>query len=67
MSTADELKKLKELLDDGVLNKDEFEAQKKLLLNSSKDKNYDEWIGIEAFYFFASYFFINIYDRLTLY
>jgi len=67
MSTADELKKLKELLDDGVLNKDEFEAQKKLLLNSSKDKNYDEWIGIEAFYFFASYFFINIYERLTLY
>lgn len=67
MSTADELKKLKELLDDGVLSKDEFEEQKKLLLNSSKDKNYDELIGIEAFWFFALYFFNNIYERLTLY
>ena len=30
---ADELRKLKELLDDGVLSKEEFEEQKQKLLN----------------------------------
>ncbi len=32
-SIADELKKLKELLDSGVLTKEEFESQKTKLLN----------------------------------
>ena len=32
VSTADELKKYKELLDQGVISKDEFDAQKKKLL-----------------------------------
>ncbi|PKB16715.1 superinfection immunity protein [Flavobacterium sp. 5] len=31
-STADELQKLKQLLDDGALSKDEFETEKKVLL-----------------------------------
>lgn len=33
LSVADELTKLKKLYDDGILTKDEFEAQKKKLLN----------------------------------
>lgn len=31
-STADELRRLKELLDDGILTQDEFDAKKELLL-----------------------------------
>lgn len=32
-STADEIKKFKELLDEGIITKEEFEAKKKTLLN----------------------------------
>ena len=34
MSNADELKKLKELLDSGVLSQEEFDVEKDKLLNS---------------------------------
>ena len=34
MSSADEIKKLKNLLDDGAITLDEFEQQKKLTLRS---------------------------------
>ncbi|PLK44511.1 hypothetical protein C0V77_11050 [Emticicia sp. TH156] len=33
-SVADELRKLKDLLDEGALTKEEFEAQKKIVLRS---------------------------------
>ena len=36
MSSADEIKKLKNLLDDGAITLDEFEQQKKLILDSQK-------------------------------
>jgi len=40
MSTADELKKLKELLDEGVLSQEEFDTEKKkLLVNKEELKN----------------------------
>ena len=42
MSTADELKKLKELFDDGVLTQDEFDLGKQKLLGSTKSTNNDE-------------------------
>lgn len=40
MSKADELKKLKELLDTGVLTKEEFLSEKEKLLNKKNLKNY---------------------------
>ena len=39
MFIADELRKLKELLDDGVLTQSEFEKQKSILLNQQDDPN----------------------------
>ena len=36
MSTADEIKKLKDLLDDGAITLEEFEQQKKIILDSQK-------------------------------
>ena len=38
MSTADEMKKLKELLDSEVITKEEFEMQKSKLLNDKNNK-----------------------------
>ena len=38
MSTADEIKKLKELLDSEVITKEEFEMQKSKLLNDKNNK-----------------------------
>jgi hypothetical protein len=38
MSNADELKKLKELLDSGVLSQEEFDVEKEKLLNSDDSK-----------------------------
>ena len=37
MSKYEELSKLKELLDAGVLNKEEFEAEKKKILDASEE------------------------------
>ena len=37
MSTADEIKKLKELLDEGVLSQEEFDSEKKKLLGNKKE------------------------------
>ena len=36
MSSADEIKKLKDLLDDGAITLEEFEQQKKIILDSQK-------------------------------
>ena len=41
MSSADEIKKLKNLLDDGAITLDEFEQQKKLILDSQKQNEKD--------------------------
>lgn len=38
-NVADEIKKLKELLDDGVINQEEFDEQKKALLNNRPEPN----------------------------
>ena len=38
MSTADEIKKLKDLLDDGAITLEEFEQQKKNYFRFSKTK-----------------------------
>ena len=39
MSKYEELSKLKELLDAGVLSKEEFEAEKKKILDASEEVN----------------------------
>lgn len=69
MSNADELLKLKQLLDSGVINKGEFEQQKKKLLsdkafnptviNSVQSKQKPKNIGCRMFskYFFCNYNF----------
>ncbi|MDC3404217.1 SHOCT domain-containing protein [Acidimicrobiia bacterium] len=41
MSNADEIKKLKDLLDDGAITLDEFEQQKKIILDSQKQNEID--------------------------
>ena len=42
MSTADEIKKLKELLDEGVLSEEEFNSEKNKLLASKSSKTEKE-------------------------
>ena len=45
MSTADEIKKLNELLRDRVISQDEFDAQKdKLLKKSSPSESDSQWV-----------------------
>ena len=45
MSTADEIKKLNELLRDRVISQEEFDAQKdKLLKKSSPSENDSQWV-----------------------
>jgi len=41
MSSADEIKKLKDLLDDGAITLEEFEQQKKIILDSQKQNETD--------------------------
>ena len=45
MSTADEIKKLNDLLRDGVLSQDEFDKQKDKLLNSNSiSSSQQDWL-----------------------
>jgi hypothetical protein len=45
MSTADEIKKLNELLRDGVLTQEEFDKQKEKLLNSNSiSSSQQDWL-----------------------
>ena len=44
MSTADEIKKLNELLKDRVISQEEFDSQKEKLLNSSSPVRDSQWV-----------------------
>tara|TARA_Y100000992_G_scaffold281913_1_gene230021 strand:+ start:86 stop:406 length:321 start_codon:yes stop_codon:yes gene_type:complete len=44
MSTADEIKKLNELLKDRVISQEEFDSQKEKLLNSSSPVSDSQWV-----------------------
>ena len=46
MSTADEIKKLNELLRDRVISQEEFDSQKEKLLNSSTLGSDSQWVVI---------------------
>ncbi len=67
MSVADEIKKLKELLDEGVLTDEEFEKQKNKLLDVGEDVSYDEFFNEYFLAFVCLYFFQNIFDKLIWY
>ena len=44
MSTADEIKKLNELLRDRIISQEEFDLQKEKLLNSSSSVSDSQWV-----------------------
>ena len=44
MSTADEIKKLNELLRDRVISQEEFDSQKEKLLNSNTSGSDSQWV-----------------------
>jgi len=44
MSTADEIKKLNELLRDKVISQEEFDSQKEKLLNTSTSGSDSQWV-----------------------
>ena|SRR5210317_227400 len=44
MSTADEIKKLNELLRDMVISQEEFDSQKEKLLNTSTSGSDSQWV-----------------------
>ena len=44
MSTADEIKKLNELLRDRVISQEEFDSQKEKLLSSSTPRSDSQWV-----------------------
>ena len=44
MSTADEIKKLNELLRDRIISQEEFDLQKEKLLNSSSSGSDSQWV-----------------------
>ena len=46
MSTADEIKKLNELLRDRVISQEEFDSQKEKLLNSNTPGSDSQWVVI---------------------
>ena len=46
MSTADEIRKLNELLRDRVISQEEFDSQKEKLLNSSTPGSDSQWVVI---------------------
>ena len=49
MSTADELRKLKELLDEDILSQEEFDLEKSKLLNTDKvESDVDEDTDVES-------------------
>ena len=46
MSTADEIKKLNDLLKERVITQEEFDLQKEKLLNSSTTTNTTDWLTL---------------------
>ena len=55
MSTADEIKKLNDLLRDRVITQEEFDSQKEKLLDSSTKTNSIDWLA-----FFLLTFFVGV-------
>ena len=53
MSTADEIKKLNELLRDRVITQEEFDLQKDKLLNSTSSTTSTDWLTLFLLTFFV--------------
>ena len=53
MSTADEIKKLNNLLWDRVITQEEFDSQKEKLLDSSTKTNSIDWLALFLLTFFV--------------
>tara|TARA_Y100000592_G_scaffold94189_1_gene158582 strand:- start:467 stop:787 length:321 start_codon:yes stop_codon:yes gene_type:complete len=53
MSTADEIKKLNDLLKDRVITQEEFDLQKDKLLNSSTTTSTTDWLTLFLLTFFV--------------
>ena len=53
MSTADEIKKLNDLLRDRVITQEEFDSQKEKLLDSSTKTNSIDWLALVLLTFFV--------------
>ena len=53
MSTADEIKKLNDLLKDRVITQEEFDSQKEKLLNSSTTTSTTDWLTLFLLTFFV--------------
>ena len=53
MSTADEIKKLNDLLRDRVITQEEFDLQKDKLLNSSTTTSTTDWLTLFLLTFFV--------------
>ena len=53
MSTADEIKKLNDLLRDRVISQEEFDSQKEKLLDSSTRTNSIDWLALFLLTFFV--------------
>ena len=53
MSTADEIKKLNDLLKDRVITQEEFDLQKEKLLNSSTTTSTTDWLTLYLLTFFV--------------
>ena len=53
MSTADEIKKLNDLLRDRVITQEEFDLQKEKLLNSSTTTSTTDWLTLFLLTFFV--------------
>ena len=53
MSTADDIKKLNDLLKDRVITQEEFDLQKEKLLNSSTTTSTTDWLTLFLLTFFV--------------
>ena len=53
MSTADEIKKLNDLLKERVITQEEFDLQKEKLLNSSTTTSTTDWLTVFLLTFFV--------------
>ncbi len=53
MRTADEIKKLNDLLKDRVITQEEFDSQKEKLLNSSTTTSTTDWLTLFLLTFFV--------------
>ena len=53
MSTADEIKKLNDLLRDRVITQEDFDSQKEKLLDSSTKTNSIDWLALFLLTFFV--------------